>query len=135
MAEGGSRSLRVSQRQLRRLAFLAALLPQLALGQELFGSFAYSEKQQKYGWANNYPTRDAAQQAALDSCRKNAPDCQVVLWFRNACGALVTGPDGHGAGWAATEPAAVNKALKVCSTKSPACALTRSFCTEHAPRK
>jgi serine/threonine-protein kinase len=129
MAEGGSRILRVSQRQLRTLLYLAALLPQLALGQELFGSFAYSEKGRKYGWANNYPTREAAQQAALDSCRKSAPDCQVALWFRNACGALVTGPGGHGAAWAESETAAVNRALKSCAAKSEGCALTRAFCT------
>lgn len=105
------------------------MLAEPALAQELFGSFAYSEKERQYGWANNYRTRDAAEQAALASCRKGAADCEVVLWFRNACGALVTGPEGHAAAWGLTEAAAVNKALKACASKSPACALTRSFCT------
>jgi len=57
-----------------------------------------------------------------------------VLWFRNACGALVTGPAGHGAAWDETETAAVNKALKTCTAKSEGCALTRAFCTAHKPR-
>ena len=81
--------LRVSQ--LAALAMLA-VVPCVAAAQELFGAIAYSEKAQKYGWANNYPTRDDATKAALEFCAKNGPDCRVVLWFRNACGALVTGP-------------------------------------------
>jgi len=118
--------LRVSQ--LAALATLA-VVPQLGVAQELFGSIAYSEKAREYGWANNYSTREAAEQAALKFCRKSAADCRTVLWFRNACGALVTGPGGHGAGWADSQTAAVNKALKICASRSAACAVTRSFCT------
>ena len=122
--------LRVSQ--LAVVGFLALLAPAV-FAQELFGSIAYSEKDRQYGWANNYPTRAAAEKAAVDSCRRSGKDCRSVLWFRNGCGALVTGPDGHGAGWAATEPGAVNNALKACAAKSGACALTRSFCTGKEP--
>jgi hypothetical protein len=118
--------LRVSQ--LAVVAFLA--LPAPAAFGQLFGSIAYSEKDRQYGWANNYPTRAAAEKAAVESCRTSGKNCRSVLWFRNGCGALVTGPDGHGAGWAATEPGAVNNALKACAAKSGACALTRSFCTK-----
>jgi hypothetical protein len=118
--------LRVSQ--LVTLAMLA-VVPHVAAAQELFGAIAYSDKAQKYGWANNYPTRQAATQAALASCAKEGPECSVVLWFRNSCGALVTGPDGYGAAWEANQTAAVNKALKLCAARSRACAVTRSFCT------
>jgi serine/threonine-protein kinase len=118
--------LRVSQ--LAALAMLA-VIPHVAAAQELFGAIAYSDKAYKYGWANNYPTRDGATKAALELCAKNGPDCRVVLWFRNACGALVTGPDGHGAAWAENRKRAVSKATKLCAERSEACALTRSFCT------
>jgi hypothetical protein len=114
--------------QLAALALLA-VLPALALAQELFGSIAYSAKENQYGWANNYVTRDAAEEAALASCRKTSSDCKVVLWFRNACGALVTWPEGHATAWDDTQEGAVNKALKSCSARSNGCALTRSFCT------
>ena len=118
--------LRVSQ--LAALAMLV-VVPQLAAAQELFGAIAYSDKAQKYGWANNFPARDDATQAALEGCAKNGPECRVVLWFRNACGALVTGPDGHGAAWAESRKAAISKAAKLCAERSEACKLTRSFCT------
>lgn len=118
--------MRVSQ--LAALALLA-VVPPLAAAQELFGAIAYSDKAHKYGWANNYPTRDGATKAALEGCAKNGPDCHVVLWFRNACGALVTGPDGHGAAWEKTQTGAVNKALRLCARRSEACAVTHSFCT------
>ena len=118
--------MRVSQ--LAALALLA-VVPQLASAQELFGAIAYSEKAHAYGWANNQPTRRAATQAALAFCAKNGPQCQAVLWFRNACGALVTGPDGYGAAWEKTQTRAVNKALRLCARRSEACAVTHSFCT------
>jgi len=113
----------------RKLLLFLALLPPPAYGQELFGAIAYSATKQKHGWANNYSSRNAAEEAALAFCRKSAGDCRRVLWFRNACGALVTGPEGHGADWAKSQTAAVNKALKACATKSAGCAVTLSFCT------
>ena len=119
--------LRVSQ---VAALLMLAVVPHVAAAQELFGAIAYSENAYKYGWANNYPTRDAATKAALEFCAKNGPDCHVVLWFRNACGALVTGPDGHGAAWAESRKRAVNEATKLCAERSEACKLTRSFCTD-----
>jgi Domain of unknown function (DUF4189) len=118
--------LRVSQ--FAALAMLA-IVPRLVAAQELFGAIAYSETAHKYGWASNFPGRDQATKAALDGCAKHGPDCRVVLWFRNACGALVTGPTGHGAAWAENRSVAVNRATRLCAARSEACKLTRSFCT------
>lgn len=114
---------------LKSLLIVLALSPARGLTQELFGAFAYSTKERKHGWANNFPSRKAAEQAALEQCRKDAADCQSILWFRNACGALVTGPDAVAADWAESQNAAVNKALKSCAARSTSCALTQSFCT------
>jgi serine/threonine-protein kinase len=108
---------------------MLTVVPQLAGAQELFGAIAYSDKAHKYSWANNFSRRDEATKAALEGCAKNGPECRVVLWFRNACGALVTGPDGYGVAWESTQTGAVNKALKLCAKRSPACAVTHSFCT------
>lgn len=46
-------------------------------------------------------SRTAARNSALASCRENHSNCQEVLWFRNACGALAYSADGSraGAGW------------------------------------
>src|SRR5919106_2285740 len=78
IASGGRMQLRVSQ--LAVVAFLA--LPAPAAFGQLFGSIAYSEKDRQYGWANNYPTRAAAEKAAVESCRTSGKNCRSVLWFR-----------------------------------------------------
>ena len=113
----------------RRLLLMLALVPIAANAQELFGAFAYSVKEKKHGWAINFPTKEAAEQAALVHCQKNAETCQNILWFRNACGALVTGPEGFAAEWAEDQTDAVNKALKACATRSGSCAVTATHCT------
>ena len=119
--------LRVSQ---LAAAVMLAVVPHLVTAQELFGAIAYSAKAHKYGWANNYRSRDEASKAALEGCTKNeGTECRVVVWFRNACGALATGPDGHGAAWAESRTAAIAKASKLCADRSEACKLTRSFCS------
>jgi hypothetical protein len=126
--DGIGREFMVRVSQLAALAMLA-VVSHAAAAQELFGAIAYSDKARKYGWANNYPARDDATRAALEFCARNGPDCRVVLWFRNAYNALITGPDGHGAAWARTRKAAISKAAKLCAERSEACKLTRSFCT------
>ena len=113
----------------RRLLVVLGLCPAAAFAQELFGAFAYSAKEKKHGWAINYSSKEAAEKAALEHCQKNAETCQNILWFRNACGALVTGPGGFGAEWAEDQTHAVNKALKACATRSPSCAVTATYCT------
>ena len=113
----------------RTLLVLLALFPAAAAAQELFGAFAYSVKEKKHGWAINFPTKEAAEKAALEHCQKNAETCQNILWFRNACAALVTGPEGFAAEWAEDQTNAVNKALKACATRSPSCAVTATYCT------
>jgi serine/threonine-protein kinase len=113
----------------RGLVLMLALVPVTANAEELFGAFAYSVKEKKHGWAVNFPTKEAAEQAALEHCQKNAETCQNILWFRNACGALVTGPEGFAAEWAEDQTNAVNKALKACATRSASCAVTATYCT------
>ncbi len=113
----------------RGLLLMLALVPINAPAQELFGAFAYSVKEKKHGWAINFPTKEAAEHAALEHCHKNAETCQNILWFRNACGALVTGPEGFAAEWAEDQTNAVNKALKACATRSASCAVTATYCT------
>ena len=114
---------------MKRAWLVVLFIPSFAFAQELFGAVAYSAKERQHGWSNNYASRKAAEEAAMDACRKNADDCKNILWFRNACGALVTGPDGFGADWAESQANAVNKALKTCTRKSASCAVTLTFCT------
>jgi hypothetical protein len=108
--------------------FIALLVPCAAGAQDYFGSIVYSVEARQYGWANNHPTREAAEQAALAACRKSAADCRVVVWFRNSCGALATALESHGAETADSKAVAEDKALKLCAKRSRRCKVTRSFC-------
>jgi serine/threonine-protein kinase len=113
----------------RLAVFIALLLPSLACAQDFFGSIVYSIEARQYGWANNQPSREAAEQAAMGACRKLASDCRVLVWFRNSCGALATASKSHAAETADTQSEAEAKAMKLCAKRSRHCKVTRSFCT------
>jgi hypothetical protein len=118
--------LRVSQ----LLLVVALLLPCAASSaEEHYGAIAYSSRTKAHGWAKDYPARSAAEKAALANCAKHAEDCSAVLWFRNACGALATGPKGAGWAWAQAQEAADRGALTACAQHSKACTVKQRVCT------
>ncbi len=113
------------------------LVPSMTWAQDNFGAIAYSPKVGARGWATNHPSRQAAERAALASCQKFATDCQIVVWFRNACGALATGQkNAYGSAWGETQTATDTEALKLCARYSKACVIKQRLCTagkEDAP--
>jgi hypothetical protein len=117
--------LRVSQ----LLLLLVVVVPCAASAQELFGAIAYSSTTKAHGWSKDYPARSAAEKAALANCAKHAGDCSAVLWFRNACGALATGPKGAGWAWAHAQEDADRSALSACAQHSQACTVKQRVCT------
>ena len=117
--------LRVSQ----LLLLVAVLAPCAASAQEHYGAIAYSTRTKAHGWAKDYPARSGAEKAALDNCAKHADDCSAVLWFKNACGALATGPKGAGWAWAEAQGAADRSALSACAKHSSACTVKQRVCT------
>jgi len=94
-----------------------------------YGAIAYSPSTMAYGWSYDYPSRSAAESAALANCGKQANDCIVPLWFRNACGALAIGSNGYGTGWATARATADSQALTVCRRHTMDCAVKRWVCT------
>lgn len=114
---------------MRRTLLLLAFIPAAALAQEYYGAIAYSPATQAHGWANDHPSRSAAEKEALLHCRKEAKDCRVLVWFRNACGALAVGPKGYGWAWADKQATAEIEALKNCSKHSAGCSVNRRVCT------
>jgi len=117
--------LRVSQ----LLLLMALLAPCAASAQDHYGAIAYSTSTKAHGWARDYPARSGAEKAALDNCAKHADDCAAVLWFKNACGALATGPKGAGWAWARAQEAADRSALTACGKHSKACTVKQRVCT------
>lgn len=108
---------------------LLALLPAISFAQDYYGAIAYSPRTGANGWAYDHQTREAAEKVALQNCRKNAEDCQVLVWFKNACGAVARGPKGYGWGWAPQQGGADIEATKACSTHSKGCSVIRRVCT------
>ncbi|MFJ2663276.1 DUF4189 domain-containing protein [Nocardia fluminea] len=64
---------------------------------DLYGALALSADRAVVASAVNYGSRAAASRAALDEC--GVWDCQVVVEFRDACGAVAQGAD-YRFGWA-----------------------------------
>ena len=116
---------------MRRVLLLLALIPAAAFAQprEYYGAIAYSPRTGAHGWANDHPARPNAEKAALANCRKFAKDCQVLVWFKNACGAVAVGSKGYGWAWGDKESAAEIEALKNCSQHTVGCTVHRLVCT------
>ena len=118
--------LRVSQLMLLAAALL---VPCVSFAQDHYGAIAYSSRTKAHGWAKDFPSRAAAEKAALGGCAKHADDCKPVLWFKNACGALATGPKGAGWAWAESQGTADRSALSACGKHSSACTVKQRVCT------
>jgi len=117
---------------MRRVLLVLALIPAAAFAQprEYFGAIAYSPRSGAHGWSNDHPSRPNAEKEALANCRKFAKDCKVLVWFKNACGALSLGPKGAGWAWAHKQEDADLAAMRACSKHSKACTVTQRLCTK-----
>ena len=119
----------------RRKLLAATLVPLLALTlgstaalADYFGAIAFSQDSGSVGYSYDYGGQSGAEQRALVECGNQA--CMVVVWFRNACGALAIGDgNGYGTGWAATRGEAENIAMSNCNQNSSSCGVTRWVCT------
>ncbi len=93
-----------------------------------YGAIAYSTDTGKYGYSYDYGSRGDAEQRALNECGESG--CSVVLWFRNACGALATADDhSYGTAWATSRGEAENTAMSYCNKYSSRCSIARWVCT------
>jgi hypothetical protein len=99
-----------------------ALYSAVAAAQDRYGAIAFSETSRAEGWSYEHLTRSSAEQRALNECALHADDCQVVIWFRNACGALAVG---RGNAWGASSgnsrQAALDAATRDCSHDADDC--------------
>ncbi len=93
-----------------------------------YGAIAYSEETGHWGTAYDYSSQAAAEESALRRC--GSAGCRIVLWFRNACGALAVGDDGTlGWGWAGSRARAEVIALTECSARGSGCRILCWACT------
>lgn len=82
------------------------------------------------GTASNYPTKDAAAQAAAQSCRKAGTNCQVIVVFNGSCVALAVqvGNNGYSHRYDSQIARARSQALTACAAMGLECSLQASFC-------
>ncbi|MBV8838723.1 MAG: DUF4189 domain-containing protein [Alphaproteobacteria bacterium] len=98
-----------------------------AAAQDNYGAIAFSTGSGAHGWANDYGSRGGAENAALEQC---GGGCRVVLWFKNACGALATASDNsYGTGWSGSRRAAETIAMRNCYARGSGCGILRWVCT------
>jgi len=101
---------------------------------ELYGAIAYSARKGVYGYSYDYDSAREAAAVALGYCREQDPDagdCEVLLTFSNACGALALGDEGAwGSSWGWTAREADANALAECRPYGGAsCEVAQEVCS------
>jgi hypothetical protein len=108
---------------------VGTLYSAVAGAQDRYGAIAFSESSGADGWSSEHPTRHSAEQRALKECALRADDCQVVVWFHNACGALAVGTgNAWGANGGNSRQAALTAAMRTCSDSADDCKPRRWVC-------
>ncbi|WP_459958454.1 DUF4189 domain-containing protein [Nocardia sp. IFM 10818] len=86
---------------------------------DLYGALALSRSTGNVAYAVNYTSWGSADSAAISKC--GGGDCEVVVHFANACGAVAQGADTRfGWAWAPNKSEAETKAIEVLGTSAPA---------------
>ena len=96
---------------MRRVLLILAFVPAVVLAQakEYYGAIAYSLGTGAHGWANNHPSRAGCRKSGARAIAASSrKDCKVVVWFKNACGALAVGAEGLRVGAGANQQAAAD---------------------------
>ncbi|MGH7892919.1 MAG: DUF4189 domain-containing protein [Thermodesulfobacteriota bacterium] len=68
----------------------------------------------------------------LRLCQPGSGDCQAILWFHNACGALALGDNAYGSGWGTDMLYAALYAMESCLEMTGNCKVVRWVCTSNA---
>ena len=91
-----------------------------------YGAIAYEPGRRATGYSYDFKTAREAKIEALKQCRD--PACEVLVSFRNACGAIAQGPGKPVAVTGATRAEARTKALRRCGHQ--ACEIVAWACTK-----
>lgn len=96
-----------------------------------YGAIAYSVATGATGWSRSFNTQVGAEYEAIRQC--NASDCQAVVWFHNACGALAVShynPALFGSAWNREVAFAQNQAHRLCRVNGGLdCATVQMACS------
>ena len=110
---------------------LPGILLSLALTSNAFafGAIAVDDyvdaKDPAYGFSINQPSRERAEQVALQYCRRYGTNCKTVVWFET-CGAYASSNRYYGYGYGVSKAVATSNALKMCGRNS--CKIVSAEC-------
>ena len=79
-----------------------------------YGAIAYGTQSRAYGWSHDFNDGSAAEAEALNNCRANGDDCQVVVDFWNTCAAVAADGGIVASGLGDTQLLAEDQALTAC---------------------
>jgi hypothetical protein len=101
---------------------------------QVWGAIARSVSSGTLGGAYGYRDQRSAEQAAVQSCINNEnamTNCQVIVHFHNACGAVAQALDGSwGSGWGSTVKTAGQEAIRICAGHGGVqCMVIASLCS------
>ena len=106
---------------------IAAVAAQPALAEDHFGAIAFSNSSGALGYSYEYGSQGRAEEESLQQC---GPGCEVVIWFKNACGAIATSPQhAYGTGWSSERGEAEAIAMAECHKHSESCGIAKWVCT------
>lgn len=95
---------------------------------DYFGAIAYGKQSRRWGSSFDFKTRVVAERRALGQC--GADDCEVIVWFKNACAALArAGNEDLGWAWADSRAEAERVALGYCSKAGAGCQIVVWACS------
>jgi len=101
-----------------------------AQARDYYGAIAYSKTTRAQGYVYDSDSQDEAESEALVFCSDLASDCEPLIWFRNACGALAVSSEGAYSGtWGDDEATAERKSLAACGEYAKDCQIVRWVCT------
>ena len=85
-----------------------------------YGAIAYGKARKSYGTSYKWSSRAKAESVALKKCSAYENNCEIAVWFKNKCGAVVTRSDSQLYHWGLgnTEGAAKSVAMKECTNNN-----------------
>ena len=120
----------VARFRLTAVLVLAWSLAGAGVALAAFGAIAFSPQSGAYGYSYGAGTRAQAERVAMSNCRANGAGCRLLVYFRNACGALAVGNgNGYGFAWAASRGPAEGRAMRECRNRTSSCRIVAWSCS------
>lgn len=97
---------------------------------KIYRSIAYGRESGAYGWSGDHEDASAAENEALNNCRANGDDCQVVVDFWNTCAAVAADRNTVAYGLGDNRGQAEGEAVAACESDGGVdCAVQAWSCT------